>query len=162
MPIVCVYLPCSVSVCAVKVVALLAAVCCRFFLVFELTLVDVRRKKPQKQNSIHFPDKNTSPTHQRTISDIRLARLTTVSDQQLTEATLQGAAAALSNNTGTSGSESIITIKQESLTNVDSLVGSYVDSTTFLPSPSQLINANLVQSIAMANEANGANDGKRH
>jgi hypothetical protein len=64
------------------------------------------------------------------------------------------------NNSSTSGAESIITIKQESITSVDNLVGSYVDSTTFLPSPnSQIINANLVQSIAMANEANGANDG---
>lgn len=118
-------------------------------------------QKPQ-QTSIHFPDKNTSPSHQRTISlsDIRLARLTTVSDQQLTEATLQGAAAAL-NSTNTSGAENIITIKQESIASVDNLVGSYVDSTTFLPSPnSQIINANLVQSITMANEANGANDGK--
>lgn len=89
------------------------------------------------------------------MSDIRLARLTTVSDQQLTEATLQGAAAALN----TSGTENIITIKQESITGVDNLVGSYVDSTTFLPSPnSQIISANLVQSIAMAND--GANDGK--
>lgn len=37
-------------------------------------------------------------------------------------------------NTTTSNS-TIITIKQEQLTNVDSLVGSFVDSTTFLPSP---------------------------
>jgi hypothetical protein len=119
----------------------------------------VSKSKNHKQNSIHFTDKNTSPSHQRTISlsDIRLARLTTVSDQQLTEATLQGAAAAL-NGTNTSGADNIITIKQESITNVDNLVGSYVDSTTFLPSPnSQIINANLVQSIAMANDAN---DGK--
>lgn len=117
-------------------------------------------QKPQ-QHTIHVTDKATSPSHQRTISlsDIRLARLTTVSDQQLTEATLQGAAAAL-NSTNTSGSDHLITIKQESITNVDSLVGSFVDSTTFLPSPnSQIINANLVQSIAMANEANGVNDG---
>lgn len=62
------------------------------------------------------------------------------------------------NSTNTSGADNIITIKQESITSVDNLVGSYVDSTTFLPSPnSQIINANLVQSIAMANDAN---DGK--
>ena len=92
------------------------------------------------------------------MSDIRLARLTTVSDQQLTEATLQGAAAAL-NSTNTSGVDNIITIKQESITSVDNLVGSYVDSTTFLPSPnSQIINANLVQSIAMANDTNDGNN----
>jgi hypothetical protein len=62
------------------------------------------------------------------------------------------------NSTNTSGADNIITIKQESITSVDNLVGGYVDSTTFLPSPnSQIINANLVQSIAMANDAN---DGK--
>lgn len=131
-----------------------------FWFVAKLTKLSCKSKTTK--NTVHFTDKNTSPTHQRTISlsDIRLARLTTVSDQQLTEATLQGAAAAL-NSTNTSGAESIITIKQESITSVDNLVGSYVDSTTFLPSPnSQIINANLVQSIAMTNEANGANDGK--
>jgi hypothetical protein len=117
-------------------------------------------QKATNTTQIHFADKNSSPSHQRTISlsDIRLARLTTVSDQQLTEATLQGAAAAL-NSTNTSGADNIITIKQESITSVDNLVGSYVDSTTFLPSPnSQIINANLVQSIAMANDANDGNN----
>lgn len=69
--------------------------------------------------------------------------------------------AALNGSNASGGADNIITIKQESMANVDSLVGSYVDSTTFLPSPnSQIINANLVQSIAMANEANGVNDGK--
>lgn len=41
-----------------------------------------------------------------------------------------------------------MTIKQEQLaTTVDNLVGSYVDSTTFLHSPSntQMVNPNLVQ-----------------
>lgn len=131
------------------------------FFGFVVKLTKLSCKLKATNNTIHITDKNASPSHQRTISlsDIRLARLTTVSDQQLTEATLQGAAAAL-NSTNTSGADNIITIKQESITNVDNLVGSYVDSTTFLPSPnSQVINANLVQSIAMANEANGANDG---
>ncbi|XP_049284691.1 protein dissatisfaction isoform X2 [Anopheles funestus] len=36
---------------------------------------------------------------------------------------------------GTTSNSTIITIKQEQLTNVDSIVGSFVDSTTFLPSP---------------------------
>lgn len=68
--------------------------------------------------------------------------------------------AALNGSNASGGADNIITIKQESIANVDSLVGSYVDSTTFLPSPnSQIINANLVQSIAMTNEANGVNDG---
>lgn len=139
-----------------------------FFVLFRSFLVCGETNKTyiavsrNHNKTVHFTDKNTSPSHQRTISlsDIRLARLTTVSDQQqITEATLQGAAAAL-NSTSTSGAENIITIKQESITSVDNLVGSYVDSTTFLPSPnSQIINANLVQSIVMANEANGANDG---
>lgn len=52
------------------------------------------------------------------------------------------------NNSGTNNgsSSTIVTIKQESLGNVDNLVGSYVDSTTFLHSPSsQMVNPNLVQ-----------------
>lgn len=51
------------------------------------------------------------------------------------------------NNGGANnGGSTIVTIKQESLGNVDSLVGSYVDSTTFLHSPSsQMVNPNLVQ-----------------
>lgn len=51
------------------------------------------------------------------------------------------------NNGANNGSNStIVTIKQESLGNVDNLVGSYVDSTTFLHSPgSQMVNPNLVQ-----------------
>lgn len=51
------------------------------------------------------------------------------------------------NNGASNGSNStIVTIKQESLGNVDNLVGSYVDSTTFLHSPSsQMVNPNLVQ-----------------
>ncbi|XP_050076826.1 uncharacterized protein LOC126563985 isoform X2 [Anopheles maculipalpis] len=39
------------------------------------------------------------------------------------------------NSNGTTNNSTIITIKQEQLTNVDSIVGSFVDSTTFLPSP---------------------------
>uniref|UniRef100_A0A182NZH4 NR LBD domain-containing protein n=1 Tax=Anopheles epiroticus TaxID=199890 RepID=A0A182NZH4_9DIPT len=39
------------------------------------------------------------------------------------------------NSNGTTSNSTIITIKQEQLTNVDSIVGSFVDSTTFLPSP---------------------------
>jgi hypothetical protein len=123
---------------------------------------EIRRTKKNKKETLKFTDKNTSPSHQRTISlsDIRLARLTTVSDQQINDSTLQGAAvvaaAALNGTTNTSGADNIITIKQESITNVDNLVGSYVDSTTFLPSPN--INANLVQTTATSNETQ--NDGK--
>lgn len=126
-----------------------------------------KKMKPQKieKKTLKFADKNTSPSHQRTISlsDIRLARLTTVSDQQINDSTLQGAAsvvaaatAASLNGTNTSGADNIITIKQESITNVDNLVGSYVDSTTFLPSPN--INANLIQTTISSNDAQ--NDGK--
>ncbi|KAG4077652.1 hypothetical protein HA402_012963 [Bradysia odoriphaga] len=49
-------------------------------------------------------------------------------------------------NTNSGANSTIVTIKQESLGNVDNLVGSYVDSTTFLHSPgSQMVNPNLVQ-----------------
>ncbi|XP_055549908.1 probable nuclear hormone receptor HR3 isoform X4 [Wyeomyia smithii] len=51
------------------------------------------------------------------------------------------------NNNNNSTHSTIITIKQEQLTNVDSIVGSFVDSTTFLPSPNsqqQMVNPNLV------------------
>jgi len=54
----------------------------------------------------------------------------------------------------------IITIKQESLSNVENLVGSYVDSTTFLPSPnSQIVTATMVQNNALTNETGSANEG---
>jgi hypothetical protein len=114
-------------------------------------------------------DKSTSsPSHQRTISlsDIRLARLTTVTDQQLTDATLQGTASALTNSTNASSGAgqtttgTIIAIKQESLSTVDNLVGSYVDSTTFLPSPNNQLGS-LVQSHALTNEASGVNEGEK-
>lgn len=113
-----------------------------------------------------FADKSTSPSHQRTISlsDIRLARLTTVTDQQLTDATLQGTASALNNTSASSGAGqttgTIIAIKQESLSTVDNLVGSYVDSTTFLPSPNNQLGS-LVQSHALTNEASGVNEGNK-
>jgi hypothetical protein len=108
-------------------------------------------------------DKSTSPSHQRTISlsDIRLARLTTVTDQQLTDATLQGTASALNNSTASGQTTgTIIAIKQESLSTVDNLVGSYVDSTTFLPSPNNQLGS-LVQSHALTNEASGVNEGAK-
>jgi hypothetical protein len=66
-------------------------------------------------------------------------------------------------NTATNQSGTIITIKQESLTNVDNLVGSFVDSTTFLPSPnnnnSAIGNAHISQNNSMTNEATGINEG---
>ncbi|XP_058818530.1 probable nuclear hormone receptor HR3 isoform X2 [Topomyia yanbarensis] len=52
------------------------------------------------------------------------------------------------NNNNNSTHSTIITIKQEQLTNVDNIVGSFVDSTTFLPSPNsqpQMVNPNMVQ-----------------
>ncbi|XP_058448120.1 ecdysone-induced protein 78C isoform X2 [Malaya genurostris] len=51
-------------------------------------------------------------------------------------------------NNNNSTHSTIITIKQEQLTNVDNIVGSFVDSTTFLPSPNsqpQMVNPNMVQ-----------------
>ena len=76
---------------------------------------------------------------------------------------MQGTASAL-NGTNTSGAgqttSTLIAIKQESLSTVDNLVGSYVDSTTFLPSPNNQV-ANLVQNHILAtNEASGVNEGK--
>ncbi|KAG5683151.1 hypothetical protein PVAND_012449 [Polypedilum vanderplanki] len=106
-------------------------------------------------------NKSTSPSHQRTISlsDIRLARLTTVSDQQLTDVTLQGGSGSTN---GVEQASTIIAIKQESLTSVDNLVGSFVDSTTFLPSPNnQISNAHMVQNSngTLTSEVNGINEG---
>lgn len=76
---------------------------------------------------------------------------------------MQGTASAL-NGTNASGAgqttSTLIAIKQESLSTVDNLVGSYVDSTTFLPSPNNQV-ANLVQNHILAtNEASGVNEGK--
>lgn len=68
------------------------------------------------------------------------------------------AAAASLNGTNTSGADNIITIKQESITSVESLVGGYVDSTTFLPSPN--INASLLQTNVTTNDNGAPNDGK--
>lgn len=111
-----------------------------------------------------IPDKSTSPSHQRiSLTDIRLARLTNVSDQQLTDVTLQGTASTLNSTNPTSGAgqtaSTIIAIKQESLSTVDNLVGSYVDSTTFLPSPNNQL-GNLAQSHTLTNDTNGVNEGK--
>lgn len=75
---------------------------------------------------------------------------------------MQGTASALNgtNTSGTGQTGTIIAIKQESLSTVDNLVGSYVDSTTFLPSPNNQV-ANLVQNHILAtNEASGVNEGK--
>ena len=119
----------------------------------------MKQKNPLRKK---IPDKNSSPSHQQrtiSLSDIRIARLTTVSDQQLADVTLQGTASALTNSCTTNDASTIITIKQESLSNVDNLVGSFVDSTTFLPSPnSQISNAQMAQN-ALTNDSNGINEG---
>jgi hypothetical protein len=84
----------------------------------------------------------------------------------LTDVALQSAATPLNNTNNTVGvgqTGTIITIKQESLASVDNLVGSYVDSTTFLPSPNnQLGSANLVQNNngILASDGNDGNEGK--
>lgn len=54
-------------------------------------------------------------------------------------------------------SSTIVTIKQEQLATVDNLVGSFVDSTTFLHSPSnsQMVNPNLVQNNCGAEASAG-------
>ena len=72
---------------------------------------------------------------------------------------MQGTASALTNSCTTNDAGTIITIKQESLSNVDNLVGSFVDSTTFLPSPnSQISNAQMAQN-SLTNDSNGINEG---
>ncbi|XP_065081074.1 probable nuclear hormone receptor HR3 isoform X4 [Ochlerotatus camptorhynchus] len=67
-----------------------------------------------------------------------------------------GAANNNNNNNNNSTNSTIITIKQEQLTGVDSLVGSFVDSTTFLPSPNsqqQMVNPNLLPSAVTTGPA---------
>ena len=56
------------------------------------------------------------------------------------------------NGTNLNSTSAIITIKQEQLATVDNLVGSFVDSTTFLHSPSnsQMVNPNLVQNSGLS------------
>lgn len=80
----------------------------------------------------------------------------------MTDVTLQGTASALNNTNTSSGAgqtaSTIIAIKQESLSTVDNLVGSYVDSTTFLPSPNNQLGS-LVQSHTLTNDTNGVNEG---
>ncbi|XP_062547538.1 probable nuclear hormone receptor HR3 isoform X2 [Armigeres subalbatus] len=60
----------------------------------------------------------------------------------------QTSGTANNNNNNNSTNSTIITIKQEQLATVDSLVAGYVDSTTFLPSPTsqqqQLVNPNML------------------
>lgn len=129
-----------------------------------------------------FPDKSNSPTHHRSvsISDIRLTRVTTnsgdtaaseggsttvtasVQQSQTTSAAVVGSNASSQLNSATSLSQNsagatIVTIKQETLAPVDNLVGSFVDSTTFLHSPSnsQMVNPNLVQSNCGLGGASG-------
>ena len=63
----------------------------------------------------------------------------------------------ISNNNATT---TIVTIKQESIVatanNVDNLVGSFVDSTTFLHSPnSQMVNPNMVQNSGLSSGGAG-------
>ncbi|XP_070506342.1 probable nuclear hormone receptor HR3 isoform X2 [Chironomus tepperi] len=79
-------------------------------------------------------------------------------NQQLADVTMQGTASALTNSCTTNDAGTIITIKQESLSSVDNLVGSFVDSTTFLPSPnSQISNAQMAQN-SLTNDSNGINE----
>jgi hypothetical protein len=123
-------------------------------------------------------DNNNSPTHRAiTINDIRLARVNNTStgngattsgggqsssmlatgnnNNNLNVNNNQSHAGAAGGGGGGGGSNStstIITIKQEAMgSNVDNLVGNFVDSTTFLHSPNsqqQMVNPNLVQSTA--------------
>ncbi|XP_021702100.1 probable nuclear hormone receptor HR3 isoform X6 [Aedes aegypti] len=75
-------------------------------------------------------------------------------NQQTAITTLQSqtSGTANNNNNNNSTNSTIITIKQEQLTSVDSLVGSFVDSTTFLPSPTsqqqQMVNPNMLPTAA--------------
>lgn len=132
-----------------------------------------QKENENRNRKFPFPDKSNSPTHRIvSVSDIRVTRTTNGSgnisnaggSQQTpsaTTATVQpeqqnngnsgggvgcSTGQSTGNNTTTGSNTTIVTIKQESLANVDSLVGSFVDSTTFLHSPnSQMVTPNLVQ-----------------
>lgn len=81
--------------------------------------------------------------HQTLPQTIATAGSSTTAPAQLTGVDGRCTAANLTQNT----SSTIVAIKQEQLATVDNLVGSFVDSTTFLHSPSnsQMVNPNLVQ-----------------
>lgn len=107
---------------------------------------------------INFTDKDSSPTHRTiSLSDIRLSRS---SQQQTTvsagspvsgDVVVTGNQTTGNNGTNNNTSSTIVTIKQETLASVDNLVGSFVDSTTFLHSPnSQMVNPNLVQNNGLS------------
>lgn len=126
-----------------------------------------------KQPYSYSADKSNSPTHRSvSISEIRVARVTTANsagsgsgDSQqaspsastmqqtvhLAGTVASGSSIATVATVKSSGTNSMVVIKQETLATVDNLVGSYVDSTTFLHSPSnsQMINPNIVQNSGM-------------
>ncbi|XP_055600673.1 probable nuclear hormone receptor HR3 isoform X8 [Uranotaenia lowii] len=132
-------------------------------------------------------NKDSSPTNHRaiTLNDIRLARVQQTSaatttangsgQQQQQLNPNQTAITSLpnpqttgsnNNNNNNSTNSTIITIKQEQLTSVDNIVGSFVDSTTFLPSPTsqqqqgQQQQQQMVGPNAMVQSANtGTNNG---
>lgn len=81
--------------------------------------------------------------HQTLPQTIATAGSSTTAPTQLTGVDGHCTGANLTQNT----SSTIVAIKQEQLATVDNLVGSFVDSTTFLHSPSnsQMVNPNLVQ-----------------
>lgn len=89
---------------------------------------------------------------------MRLARIITVpAQQQLSHSSsLQVASLGTSiapNTASLPATSAVISIKQESLSSVDNLVGGFVDSTTFLHSPNrQMVNPNLIQNNALTNE----------
>lgn len=85
---------------------------------------------------------------------------TATASTQLTAVGVNSATTTLTSNTATG---TIVTIKQEQLATVDNLVGSYVDSTTFLHSPSnsQMVNPNLVQSNCLVGASGESLENKK-
>lgn len=95
--------------------------------------------------------------HQTLPQTIATAGSSTTAPTQLTVVDGRSTGANLTQNT----SSTIVAIKQEQLATVDNLVGSFVDSTTFLHSPSnsQMVNPNLVQNNCGAGNNAEASEG---
>lgn len=111
---------------------------------------------PQQALTLLAAASSSASNTTATTTNNRLINSSNIASSNIINSSSSNAAINNSNNS----SSTIITIKQESIP-VDTLTGSYVDSTTFLPgSPvsSQMVNPNLVQSSAVIATASSAGD----